>query len=328
MDKKKTFIAQFFGVRGSHPVSGPQFTRFGGNTPCIFVQAGNHNIILDAGTGIINLGRQLIHQNSHHSAINASIFFSHLHHDHTQGLPFFGLIHSPKSRLDFFLPDIGTNSPEKTLASVMKSPAFPVDFYQSASSKRFYNLEGGQEIYLGPGPEDVTMSTGSDKPGDHTVVVRCLHSYAHPQGVLIFRIEYAGRTLVYATDTEGYVNGDRRLSNFACGADLLIHDAQYTDQHYLGEMSSTPISQGYGHSTVSMACQIGYAAQAKQLALFHHDPAYDDRLLTSIESGATTLFKNTIVAYEGLQIDLMEDHGFEQPAGTEEFSLDPVNEKC
>jgi ribonuclease BN (tRNA processing enzyme) len=110
--------------------------------------------------------------------------------------------------------------------------------------------------------------------------------------------------VVYATDTEGYVSGDRRLAKFAHGADLLIHDAQYTDEHYLGLVPGLAVTQGYGHSTISMACQAAYATEVKQLALFHHAPEYNDNQLDEIGKTARTLFPNTIVSHEGLEIHM------------------------
>jgi ribonuclease BN (tRNA processing enzyme) len=113
---------------------------------------------------------------------------------------------------------------------------------------------------------------------------------------------------VYATDTEGYVGTDKRLVAFARDADVLIHDAQYSDEHYWGGLTGFPSTQGYGHSTVSMACSVATAARAKALILFHHDPSYSDDMVTGLEAVAKEIFSATQAAYEGFEIFLREEN--------------------
>ena len=138
---------------------------------------------------------------------------------------------------------------------------------------------------------------GSD---DKALVVHIHKSYAHPGGVYVYRISWRGQSVVYATDTEGYVGTDRRLVGFAREADLLIHDAQYVEAHYRGQMTGFPSTQGYGHSTAMMACEVATAAKVGTLVLFHHDPAYDDGVIDEIERKARAGFEKTVTAYEGL----------------------------
>ena len=109
---------------------------------------------------------------------------------------------------------------------------------------------------------------------------------------------------MYATDTEGYVGTDKRLVKFAKDADVLIHDAQYLDEHYWGQLEGFPSTQGFGHSTVTMACEVAASSQTGQLILFHHDPSYADDVLTGMERKAKSLFADTTMAYEGLEIDI------------------------
>ena len=108
--------------------------------------------------------------------------------------------------------------------------------------------------------------------------------------------------MVYASDMENYPEGDDRLISFAQGTNLLIHDAQYTDAHYLGQDPERPNTQGYGHSCISTACRVAHSALAKKLVLFHHSPEYDDDRLDQIEAEAKTLFPETLMAYEGLKL--------------------------
>ena len=127
-----------------------------------------------------------------------------------------------------------------------------------------------------------------------------LQSFFHPSGhVSVFKIEWNGKSVVYATDTEGAAGGDMRLIRFCQGCDLLIHDAQYTTAEYL----ETPY-QGWGHSTPEMAALVAQKAQVKQLALFHHDPLHSDAQIDEMEAQAQALFKPTLAAYEGLTLHL------------------------
>jgi ribonuclease BN (tRNA processing enzyme) len=139
---------------------------------------------------------------------------------------------------------------------------------------------------------------------NEAVVIRIHKSYAHPGGVYVYRITWHGRSVVYATDTEGYVGTDRRLAQFARDADLLIHDAQYSEEHYWGQLAGFPSTQGYGHSTVTMACEVAAAAEAGQLVLFHHDPAYSDTQVAGMEASARMRFNQVQAAYEGMEIAL------------------------
>jgi ribonuclease BN (tRNA processing enzyme) len=137
-----------------------------------------------------------------------------------------------------------------------------------------------------------------------TVIIRIYKSHAHPGGVYIYRITWRGKSVVYATDTEGYVGMDRKLVAFARDADVLIHDAQYSEEHYHGQLAGFPSTQGYGHSTAAMACEVAAAAETGELVLFHHDPAYSDDLVSAQESTAQKLFSVSRAAYEGFEIIL------------------------
>ena len=112
--------------------------------------------------------------------------------------------------------------------------------------------------------------------------------------------------MVYASDVEGGPDVNRRLANFAHGADLLIYDAQYTEPHYLGLAPGLPATKGWGHSTITMAADFAKAAGVKRLALFHHEPTYEDWTITQNEADAKKRFPNSFAAFEGLEIPLIE----------------------
>jgi ribonuclease BN (tRNA processing enzyme) len=139
-------------------------------------------------------------------------------------------------------------------------------------------------------------------------IIRIHKSYAHPGGVYVYRITWRGKSVVYATDTEGYVGMDRRLVAFARDSDVLIHDAQYLDEHYWGQLEGFPATQGFGHSTVTMACEVAAASEAGQLILFHHDPAYSDAMVAGMDASAKAQFGEAQAAHEGLEIVLHEEN--------------------
>ena len=304
----ETMQVTFWGVRGSFPVPGPDTVRFGGNTPCVEVRANGHTIILDAGTGIVRLGNELLrHAGENKEPVRATLLFSHMHHDHTQGFPFFTPAYVGSSILNIFGPRVFERDLEETLAHSMLPPSFPVALQEMNSLKFVRNMSETDVIILGKSAEDISIRNFYHDPiadDPDLVLIRALRSYAHPEGVLIYRIQWRGKSVVYATDTEGYVNTDRRLANFAQNADVLIHDSQYSEEHYLGRLPGISSTQGWGHSTPQMACAVAQAAQVKQLVLFHHEPRYTDAMIAKLEDEAKAIFSNTIAAHEGLTIKL------------------------
>lgn len=304
----ETMRVTFWGVRGSFPVPGPDTVRFGGNTPCVEVEVNGHTIILDAGTGIVRLGNELMRRSkASQDPVRATLLFSHMHHDHTQGFPFFTPAYVGSSILNIFGPRVFERDLEETLAHSMLPPSFPIALQEMNSLKFLRNMAETDVLLLGPDPESVEVHNFYHEqiPDDPDIIrIRALRSYAHPEGVLIYRLEWQGKSLVYATDTEGYVNTDQRLVQFAKNADVLIHDAQYSESHYLGQMPGSGSTQGWGHSTPQMAAAVAQAAQVGQLVLFHHEPRYTDAMITQLEQEAQALFAATQAAHEGLVIEI------------------------
>lgn len=291
---------KFWGVRGSYPTPGAGTVKYGGNTACVEIRAGERTIILDAGTGIIPLGRELARRR----ALEVVLLFSHLHHDHTQGFPFFIPAYMPNARLHIFGPGGTPETLSQVLEHNQSSETFPVSLRDMASSKDIQSVRESQVIVWGEaGVRVVDSGEGLGNDND-AVVIRIHKSYAHPGGVYVYRITWRGKSVVYATDTEGYVGMDRRLVQFARDADLLIHDAQYAEEHYWGQLAGFPSTQGYGHSTVTMACEVAAASGVGQLVLFHHDPAYPDALVTGMEASARARFNEVQAAYEGMEMVL------------------------
>jgi len=305
---KGLFLVRFWGVRGSYPVPGPETVAIGGNTPCVEVQVDGHSIILDAGTGIIALGQDLLQRSKqqNHPTV-ATILFSHTHHDHTQGIPFFVPAYQGGNTFYILGPRTFDQDLEEALSRAMLPPAFPVQLQDLHSFKIIRNLEETDLLIFHNGNQEpqVRHRYRNAPPADpKDVVVYTQKSYAHPQGgVYHYRIEWGGKSLVYATDTEGYLGSDQRLTQFSKGADLLIHDAQFTESEYLDTEDSR---QGWGHSTPRMATSVANLAGVHTLVLFHHDPSHGDETILEMEKRACNLFSSTYTAYEGLSFDLMD----------------------
>lgn len=294
----KEFTVKFWGVRGSYPTPGASTVKYGGNTACVEVNAGGRTIILDAGTGVIPLGRELVKRND----LNLLILFSHLHHDHTQGFPFFVPAYLPKAQLHIYGPGGTAETVKHVLEHNQSSDTFPISLRDMAANKEIQSLRESQIILWDE--DGIRVVESAPNPRPEAVVIRIHKSYAHPGGVYHYRITYQGKSIVYATDTEGYVGMDRKLIQFARDADVLIHDAQYSDDHYYGCLAGFPSTQGYGHSTATMAGEVAASAEAGQLILFHHDPSYADDWVAAQERSAKRVFSDASAAYEGMSLRL------------------------
>ncbi len=299
MANTQRFLVRFWGVRGSYPAPGPQTIRHGGNTTCVEVQAGTHILILDAGSGIIRLGKELL-QRTKGEALNVSLFITHGHGDHLLGFPFFTPLFDPHARISIFGPRLAGQSIEQLVTPIMSPPYFPVDVRSLPSCRMFHTITDEEHIIWRHDDTDPTVRTKhEDRTGAEVRVISKITN-SHPKnGALIYRIEHAGRCLVFATDVEWSGQPDADFIALAKGADLLIHDAQYTTDDY--ELTK----QGFGHSTVKMATDVAQAARVRRLILFHHEPTYDDNQLDRMEAEARTSFANTRSACEGMEIDLL-----------------------
>lgn len=301
------FSVTFWGVRGSYPTPGPQTAGYGGNTPCVHVRAGRHDLIFDAGTGIIGLGRKLAADYKLEvSPQNLTLFFTHTHHDHTQGFPFFVPARFQLTTLYIFGPKSLNEDLARVLSLSMLPPVFPIMVDELPCKRVVRNLIEGEVLLFDEDsgdPRVLWSQRDADTLAQNSgaLCVQVMKSLAHPQGVFIYRVNFEGRSFVLATDVESYVGQYQRLVRFARGADLLAHDAQYTDALYLD--ASVP-RQGWGHSTWRMAVETANAAEVKQLALYHHEPEHDDAMLAEIEKCARQVRPNTFMAREGMTIEL------------------------
>lgn len=299
-----SFRVRFWGTRGSYPMPGPSTLHFGGNTTCVEVQVGALLLIIDAGTGIIGLGRDLLRRTMARDGapISATLLLTHTHHDHTQGLPYFGPAYLGSSRLHIFGPRAFESELNQTLRHAVLPPSFPISLDEMPSILTVRSLSETETLLFdapNPAPRILNVHHDEIDASFDTVQVCALRTYAHPRhGALLYRIAWRGKSLVFASDTEGYVDTDRRLVQFARDTDLLIHDAQYSHADYLKG------KQGWGHSTPQMACAVAQQCGAKHLVLTHHEPLYDDAMITALEHEAQQIFPATQAAYEGLEMIL------------------------
>ena len=301
---KERFLVRFWGVRGSYPTPGPHTLRHGGNTSCIEIQAGSQTLIFDAGSGIIRLGEALMRQAKQQSALNLALFITHAHGDHLIGFPFFAPLFDARTHLHLFGPQLDGHSIEQLVTTVMSPPSFPVDVRTLPSQRLYHTITDTLCIaWYGDQRDPHIEEHDRRKPcriDPEKVYVTACFTHSHPlNGAVIYRIDYAGHSVAYATDVEWKDGCEQSFLSFVEQADVLIHDAQYNEEDYHQS------KHGFGHSSVEMATMAARQAHAHHLVLFHHEPTYDDAQLDQMEAEAQRGFASTRSAFEGMEIDLL-----------------------
>jgi phosphoribosyl 1,2-cyclic phosphodiesterase len=287
-------IITFHGVRGSTAAPGPETARYGGNTSCVHIELENGNdLILDAGTGIRRLGQRLARKST-----PANILLSHGHWDHVQGYPFFEPIYQPDRIINVYISVESGRKLLSTLFEQMDGTHFPVraEDLPSIHIPRFKGIES--ELYESEGIELVKQALN------------------HPGGGVAYKITENGVTCAYVTDNEldppyaPSTNYDQWV-NYLHGVDVLIHDAQYTED-------DMPHKHGWGHSLISQVRRLATDAEVGALVMFHHDPDRSDGELDEIQIENEKYLKShraparSVCAAEGMRIRLCKPvHGGE-----------------
>ena len=270
---------RLWGVRGSTPTPDPRNSRYGGNTCCLEVRLANDSlIILDCGSGIRGLGKSLLGEFGERP-IQASVFLTHFHWDHIQGIPFFlPLYHSGNSFQFHSVLHKGSRLKD-TIEGQMVNPYFPVNMGTMSAHRRFLNLDEKQVNIDGAILKSAALN--------------------HPQGCIGYRIEADGGVFVLATDNEpGSPVHDQNVRELARDADVMVYDAQYTPEQLKSE------KKGWGHSSWLEGVRIAQECNVKHLILFHHDPDSDDAYVDGLVIRARQEFTNVWGANEGLTIHL------------------------
>jgi len=263
------------GARGTIPACGSEYVRHGGNTTCFSLQTDTELLIIDAGTGIAQLGREL---GSLAKLPPTTIFFTHFHLDHVIGLPCFDPVYRKEATITLMADPCRTSNWKETLNTLMGKPYWPVGLGETDATMKLEDL---------PVKEDRLERAG--------VKISWMR-VPHPQQCLAYRLETPNSVVVIATDMEHDANMVQpAFLDFCRNADFLVCDAQYTPEEY-------PAHFGWGHSTWQAATLIAKQAKIKQLVLTHHAPTRTDKEVEAIVKAAQTVFPNTIAAAENMKL--------------------------
>ena len=266
----------FWGVRGSIACPSPNHVKFGGNTSCVEITAGDERIVLDAGTGLRELGNQFLRDDVR----RASLLLTHTHWDHINGFPFFKPAYLPNRRFRIMAGHLNSRGVRDILSGQMAEPTFPVPLEAMRAELDFEDFAAGDSFDLVSGVHVRTAKLN------------------HPNRATGYRIEHAGKAVCYVTDTEHVIGKqDQAVLGLIEGADLVIYDSTYTDEEFPGHI-------GWGHSTWQEAVRLCRTANVKQLAIFHHDPDHDDEFMEALEAEAKAVWPGTLVAREKMSLSL------------------------
>ncbi|MFH1416268.1 MAG: response regulator [Elusimicrobiota bacterium] len=257
---------KIWGARGSIPTPGNKYDRYGGNTSCVELRIGKKLLIFDAGTGIRELGIAL-NEEYGDRPIEGRVFITHAHWDHIQGFPFFTPVYIAANKFEVYGPMGADRNIEKIICGQHDLNYFPVSIADLLAKINFIDLTG----------EDVRID-------DINISYMYLN---HPGMTIGYKIECSEKTIIYATDNEldpDVGSSEKKdylmiLSEFVKDADILITDAQYSDEEY-------KLKKGWGHSPINTVLDFAMNAGVKKLVFFHHDPMHTDEQLDELVDGA------------------------------------------
>jgi phosphoribosyl 1,2-cyclic phosphodiesterase len=272
-------IIKFYGTRGSIPVSEREFMEFGGNTTCVFISGideGAGSVIMDAGTGIRKLGRDILTEKID-AGDRINLGFTHFHWDHIRGFPFFEPAYSPGSIIRIStMGERKIQNLKDIFSTQMQSVFFPVQLDSMGAQMEFVKYDTSELV------------------GEKGALVN-VAEVQHPGGCIGVRFEFSKNSVVFCTDVE-HPNGiDQSVVDWAMNVDVLIHEAQYTDK----ELET---HKGWGHSSYSQAIEVAERCNVKLLLITHHDPDHDDEFLQEMEKKSQERFQDLIFARDGFKM--------------------------
>lgn len=268
---------KLWGVRGSLPVSGTAFRRFGGNTICIEIRCGDHVLLIDAGSGLLPAGHALKAE----GRTDLALFLTHCHYDHIMGLPFFMPLYTPGSAVTVASGHTaGTMTTNEIIRSFMHTPFFPITPDMCCARLETRDFRAGDVLTPHPG---IAMRTAM---------------LNHPGNAIGYRIEWGGRSVAIVTDTEHDPGTlDPAILDLIRDVDVMLYDATFTDEEF-------DRFRGFGHSTWQQGVRLAKAAGARQVGFIHHAKWRTDADLTGIERLARKEFAGAFCGRDLQVIDV------------------------
>ncbi|SFK37542.1 MBL fold metallo-hydrolase [Methylorubrum salsuginis] len=275
--KDDALTLRFWGVRGSTPTSGPETAEFGGNTPCLEVRCGERLFVIDAGSGLGAFGRGC----GDALPKEIDLLFSHLHLDHSAGLPFFKpAVLDAERTIHTYCGNLDGESAQGALDRLFSPPLFPVTLDILPCTFRHHGFRAGEPLHFSDGSRVDTILLD------------------HPQGSTGFRFDHAGKRLCVISDIEhGAHWPDPALLRFVEGADLIVYDGMFTENEYSR-------CCGWGHSTWQKGVELAKAARAKALAIIHLHPCHSDAQLRGVEAEMQAEMPTAFIARERQSIEV------------------------
>lgn len=268
-------MIRFLGTRGTIPVSGSRFVKYGGNSPCLILPVDEKRcIIIDGGTGIYKHA-DVGHFDEYH------IFLTHLHWDHICGIPLFSPLYNKNKTIHIYMekkPELDS----ELLHALFRQPFFPISKKELKSKVYYHTIENENKYFFG----DVEVHSGQG---------------CHPGGALMFKLIDRGVVTLFVTDYEHGTSRDDFLIEFGRDCNYLVYDTTYTPAEYTGENGGIS-KKGWGHSTFEKGVELAKKGNMKNFVLFHHNPEHDDQKLDAMSIEAKKLFPNSICSFDGFEI--------------------------
>jgi phosphoribosyl 1,2-cyclic phosphodiesterase len=266
---------KIWGCRGSIACPAPTHLKYGGNTTSLEVDVGDQKFLLDCGTGVRNLGQQIMKSDLQH----CHILLTHTHWDHINGFPFFVPAFDKRRNFDIMAGHLTDKGGVKNIFETqMDNPMFPVPLEAMQAKLTFSDFKAGERLDIGTSSKTKVLTAPLN----------------HPNGATGYRIEHEGRAMCLITDTEHKNDGpDENILKLIEGADLVIYDSTYTEEEF-------PSKVGWGHSTWNEGVKLCKMAGAKRLGIFHHDPEHDDVFMDKLADDAAKAWDGAFVIQENM----------------------------